>query len=137
MRYAHFFVLISLILFQGCGRLYHIKGRILKGVNQRETKIIMLDNDKVPIFGDPVPEALVKLILDLNAEGSPAENTRSVQAICDKNGWFELELYTPEPAKWKLVALEVQAGAYGNLYKTFWDNKDRIEVFYIVLPKNE
>ena len=124
----------------GCGRTYHIKGRVvvLPQLGSSESVIAEITGQPIPLGGQPVAGAKVRMIHQFDKNGRPLEGSvweRDV--LTDANGSFDLG-GNAKPSDNVRVGLEVSKEGYKTAYTIYVDyvdeNDDEVtQVFFIVL----
>lgn len=129
-------ILLSALLFTGCGRTYSLAGRVtsLPGSDIYTPGIHEITGKPMPSLGQPVPGAVVTLFHQLDSEDSPVREStwqKSIQTLAD--GSFELYDYAT-PGKRNLVGLEVSAAGMRTAYTAYMDFMDPdLQTFFVVL----
>ena len=141
MRFGRQVVLISLVvmlasLLSGCGRKYHIKGRVvlLPELAAHESLILEVTDKSLPQGGTPLVGAKVRMIHQLDKDDRPVKDeTWTEEAVTDVRGFFEIHDYAA-PSHEAKVGLEVSGGGYQTAYRTYIDYSDvEPQVFLVVL----
>lgn len=131
------------LLSTGCGRTYHIKGRVvfLEEIESPESVIAEITGQQMPLGGVPIEGAKIRMIHQLDESGKPREGTvwqRS--ALSDVNGYFEVSDYAA-PYDNVPVALEVSKEGYKTAFTVYIDylTKDegeKMQTFFVVLARD-
>ena len=141
MRSKRLVIQISLIviltfMLSGCGRVYHIKGRVvvLPEVAAHESIILEFTGKPLTEEGQPLAGAKVRMIHQLDKNDRPAkDNTWEEEAVTDDKGFFEIRDYAA-PSKEARVGLEVSKDGYRTAYRTYIDYSDvEPQIFLMVL----
>jgi hypothetical protein len=141
MRFKQQVVLISLIvtltsLLSGCGRGYHIKGRVvlLPELGADESLILEFTGKSLPEGGTPLVGAKVRMIHQLDKDDRPVKDEAwTEETVTDERGFFEIHDYAAPSSEAK-VGLEVSGGGYQTAYRTYIDYSDvEPQVFFVVL----
>jgi hypothetical protein len=135
--YRRVSLLLGLLLVSGCGRSYHLLGRVVVILtSDRSVKpgIQEVTGHPMPSYGAPIAGATVTLFHEIEKDGSPIRASiwqRDVET--DKRGEFHLFDYAT-PGRKNLVGLEVKAEGYEATYTTYWDYMDPdYQYFFVVL----
>jgi len=124
---------LLVLLAVGCGREYHIQGRVVSLPQARGT-IREWTGKPLPERGQAVSGALVKIFHELDGEGR-AEKDSLFQAstVTDGSGYFDIKDYAV-PGRRNRVGLQVSKPGYRTIYDTYWDDsKIEPQVFLITL----
>jgi|GEM_PF-3033056 len=141
MRHVGRAVRLSLIVtltfvLSGCGRGYHIKGRVvvLPELGAFESLILEFTGKPLPEGGQPLTGAKVRMIHQLDKNDKPTKDgTWTREAVTDDKGFFEIHDYAT-PSKEPKVGLEVSKNEYQTAYRAYVDYSDvEPQVFLIVL----
>jgi hypothetical protein len=132
-------ILVLTIFMAGCGRTYHIKGRVLflPQLGSADGMIAEITGQPIPAGGEPVAGAKVRMIHELNKDGRPVENTGwQTDTLTDANGNFEISDYAA-PYDNVRVGLEVSKDGYKTVFTTYIDyvekdKGDKLQVFFVV-----
>jgi hypothetical protein len=120
----------------GCGRSYHIKGRVLllPELQSATGFITELTGRSFPLGGTPIAGAKVTMFHDLDDANKPKRGTVwQHETTTDENGYFDTSDYAA-PTKESKVGLEVSIAGYQTVYTTYIDYNDvEPQVFFIVL----
>jgi hypothetical protein len=134
--YRRLTLLVGLLLASGCGRSYHLIGRvvILTSDSSINRGIHEVTGHPMPSQGVPIAGATVTLFHDIERDGWPNRSSiwqREVET--DQLGEFHLFDYAT-PGRKNLVGLEVKAEGYETTYTTYWDYMDPdYQYFFVVL----
>lgn len=131
-----FSLLLALLLVSGCGRSYHLIGRVVMLSSEVLLKqgIHEVTGRPMPSYGAPISGATVTLFHEIEGDGSPIRTSTWQKDIeTDKMGEFHLFDYAI-PGRKNLVGLEVKADGYISTYTTYWDYMDPdYQYFFVVL----
>jgi hypothetical protein len=120
----------------GCGRSYHIKGRVisLPQLQSAAGFIVEFTGKDFPKGGNPISGATVKMLHDLDKSDRPKEGSAwENDTVTDENGYFDTSDYAA-PVKEAKVGLEVSKDGYKTVYTTYIDYSDiEPQVFFVVL----
>ena len=138
MRKALRIILIAALtlMMSGCGRSYHIKGRIifLAQLQSSTGFIVEFTGKDLPQGGNPIAGAKVRMFHQLDKEDKPV--TGSVwehDTVTDENGFFDTSDYAA-PSKESKVGLEISKEGYKTVYTTYIDYSNvEPQVFFVVL----
>lgn len=116
-------IIVSLIM--GCGREYHIRGRViaLEGT-VKSGSIIEVTGRGIPENGKSVAGATVTVFYQLKEDGTPVEEGswhRSI--VTDDKGMFDLRDYSVPSTKMK-VGIRVAKDGFETVYTVYWDHKE-------------
>ena len=130
----------SVLMLAGCGRTYHIKGRVVTLPQAKDSTglIAEITGQQLPSWGEPVKGAKVRIVHELGKDGRPKEGTVWQQeTLTDEHGVFEINDYAA-PSDEVPVWLEVSKEGYGDAHLTYIDyvanekHKDP-QLFFVVL----
>lgn len=129
----------------GCGRTYHVKGRVvlLPQLGSDGGIICEMTGQPMPTGGTAIEGARVRLIHDFDDNGQPkAESVWQSEARTDANGYFEISSYAA-PYDNALVGLEVSKAGYKTVMTKYIDYLDaehdkteKTQFFFVVLAQN-
>ena len=132
-------IISSNLPLMGCGRGYHIKGRIvfLEQTEIADRRIEEITGKPMPPEGKPAVGARIVMTHELDKQNKPVTGTVWQTGVTtDGDGYFELKDYGP-PFKHEKVGLEVSKEGFKTIYKTYIDDSDKEpQVFYVVLVKD-
>ena len=132
-------ILIVTIIMTGCGRGYHINGRVvvLSEIQDSEGFIAEVTWQAMPSAGQPVAGAKVRIVHELDDNQRPKTGTVwQREVLTNADGTFEIKDYAA-PFDEVKVAIEVSKEGYKTAYTVYLDyvNKEP-QTFYVVLvPK--
>lgn len=136
MKHFRLLILLGLVLVSGCGRGYHLIGRvvILASGDQETPGIQEVTGRAMPSYGAPIAGATVTLFHQLERDGSPVRTSVwQTDVKTNESGEFRLFDYAT-PGRKNLVGLEVTAEGYTSTYTTYWDYMDPdYQYFFVVL----
>ena len=126
----------SLVMLLGCGREYHIQGRVVALTGDAKGSITEVTGKALPETGTPIAGAEVTLYYELSQEGAPvATSTWKRTVTTDEKGRFDLQDYAV-PSMKILLGLRVTKEGYETAYTTYWDYKDiEPQIFFVELRK--
>ena len=123
-------------MLTGCGRGYHIKGRVvlLPELGASESLILEFTGKSLPQGGVPLVGAKVRMIHQLDENDRPVKDGAwTEEAVTGVGGSFEIHDYAA-PSREAKVGLEVSGGGYETAYRTYIDDSDvEPQVFFVVL----
>jgi len=116
---------IIITILTGCGREYHLQGRVVAAEVMSVTgKITEITGNRMPEKGTPVQGAAVTIFFELKKDGSPVEeSTWKRSFLTDGQGAFDIRDYSI-PAKKTLVGIRITKPGFDPLYTTYWDYYD-------------
>ncbi len=130
--------IILFVLLMSCGRIYHIKGRvvIVSHINNTESEIREIINQSIFDEGIPIKDAMIRITYELDSNNQPSNETIWQETtISDSNGYFEIYDYAM-PSRKNLIGLEISKEGFKSAYTTYWDYIDKQpQLFYIILVK--
>jgi hypothetical protein len=131
-----FLLLLLVLLACGCGREYRIRGRVTAREGILVGKIEQaLEENLSNAEGEPVKNARVRIIYELDKDLKPVEGTTWQKTVnTDEQGFFELSDYSI-PAERIQVGLEITADGCRPAYTVYWDEMKTEEIFLIVLSR--
>ena len=129
-------VAVLTLIMSGCGRSYHIKGRVvfLQQLQSVAGFIVEFTGKDFPHGGNPIAGAKVRMLHDLDKADKPvAGSVWEHDTVTDENGFFDTSDYAT-PSKESKVGLEVSKDGYKTVYTTYIDYSDlEPQVFFVVL----
>ncbi len=130
------------IFMTGCGRTYHVKGRVvlLPQLGSSRSIIAEITGQMIPAGGMPIVGAKIRMIHELNKDGSPKEGTVwQTNIVSDAEGNFEISDYAA-PYDNVPVGLEVSKEGYETAYTTYidyldqeHDKSEKTQTFFVVM----
>ena len=130
-------LILILVMILGCGRPYHIQGRviIIQGMAVAGT-ITEITGQRMPEQGEPVSGAEITVFYALKDDGSPDEkSTWKKSVFSDETGLFEINDYSVPSEKLK-VGLRVSKAGFDTVYTVYWDYKDiEPQVFMVKMKR--
>jgi hypothetical protein len=124
------------LLMSGCGRSYHIKGRVvfLPQAQSSTGFIAEFTGKDFPQGGNPVAGAKVRMLHELDKDDKPvAGSVWEHETVTDENGFFDTSDYAT-PSRESKVGLEVSKEGCQTVYTTYIDYSDvEPQVFFVVL----
>lgn len=130
-------IILLLAALPGCGRPYHIKGRVIvAGGMEHAGSIVEITGAVFPDGGEPVAGAAVTIFYALNEDGTPDEKSAWKKTVfADTKGIFELNDYAVPSEKFR-VGLRVSGAGCETVYAAYWDYKDiEPQVFLVKMKK--
>lgn len=130
------------IFVSGCGRTYHIRGRVvfLPQLGSPHSVIAEITGQLLPSGGVPMVGAKIRMIHELNKNGSPKEGSVwQTNALSNTTGDFEISDYAA-PYDNAPVGLEVSKEGYETAYTTYidyldqeHDKSEKTQTFFVVM----
>ena len=133
--HRRFSLLLGLLLVTGCGRSYHLIGRvvILTSDGSMKPGIHEVTGHPMPSNGTPITGATVTLFHEIRKDGLPIRTSKWQKDVeTDEMGKFHLFDYAT-PGRKNLVGLEVKAEGYESTYTTYWDYMDPDYQYFLVV----
>jgi hypothetical protein len=128
------------LIMSGCGRSYHIKGRVifLPQLQSSSGFIAEFTGKDFPQGGNPIAGAKVRMLHELDKGDQPvAGSVWEHDTVTDENGFFDTSDYAA-PSKESKVGLEISKEGYRMVYTTYIDYSNvEPQVFFIVLVPTE
>lgn len=131
------FIILLLAALPGCGRPYHIKGRVIvAGGMEPAGSITEITGRPVPDEGESVSGAVVTVYYALKDDGSPDEKSTWKKTVrADAKGMFDINDYSVPSEKLR-VGLRVSRDGCETVYAAYWDYKDiEPQVFLVKMKK--
>jgi hypothetical protein len=119
----------------GCGRTYHITGRIIVMPEMKSTSgfIVEFTGNEIPQGGGPLLGANVRMFHDLDSNDNPnRESVWTQDTSTDANGFFDISDYAA-PTSEARVGLEVNKVGYKTVYSTYIDYSNVEPQTFLVL----
>jgi hypothetical protein len=136
VKHCRILMLLGLVLVSGCGRRYHLIGRVVSMASGGLEKpgIQEVTGQPMPSDGASIARATVTLFHQLERDGSPVRTSLwQTDVKTNERGEFRLSDYAT-PGRKNLVGLEVTAEGYTSTYTTYWDYMDPdYQYFFVVL----
>lgn len=131
-----FLLLIAVFSTTGCGRTYHIKGRVivLPEIKSESGFITEFSSDQLPLGGIPIAGASLTMFHDLDDSDQPMrDSVWHHDTETNSEGYFDTS-DCAAPGSEAKVGLEIRKSGYKTVYTTYIDysNKEP-QVFLVVL----